>query len=71
MGKSVILITKNVLYVPNINHNLLPPFIVREIEVKMNAIPKIHVLSLSKVDYSIYFSKNNFYTCIAELSKYY
>ena len=32
----------NALYVPSMNHNLIPPFIMREAGIIVNDVPKIH-----------------------------
>jgi len=41
--KTFILVVRNALYIPSMDHNLLPPFILREAGVQCNDVPKIHV----------------------------
>ena len=41
-GITYILIIKNTLYIPSMNHNLVPPFIMREAGLIVNDIPRIH-----------------------------
>ena len=40
--KTYIFVMKNALYVPSMNHNLVPPFILREAGLVVNDVPKIH-----------------------------
>ena len=41
-GKLYFLVAHNVLYVESVDHNLIPPFILREIGLIVNERPKIH-----------------------------
>lgn len=41
-SKTYILILRNTLYMLSLQHNLIPPFIMREGGVKVNDVPKIH-----------------------------
>ena len=41
-GKSCILVLRNALYVLSMDNNLIPPFMLREMGVAVNDIPKIH-----------------------------
>ena len=41
-GKSYILVLQNALYVLSMDNNLIPPFMLREMGVTMNDVPKIH-----------------------------
>ena len=41
-GKTYILVLRNALYVPLMDHNLIPPFMLREMGVTVNDVPEIH-----------------------------
>ena len=41
-GKTWVLILKNALYVPTMERNLIPPFIIREAGLQVNDVPRIH-----------------------------
>ena len=41
-GKSYILVLRNALYVPSMDNNLIPPFMLRALWVTVNDVPKIH-----------------------------
>ena len=41
-GKAWVLILKNALYVPTMERNLIPPFIIREAGLQVNNVPRIH-----------------------------
>ena len=41
-GKSYILVLRNALHVLSMDNNLIPPFMLRELWVTVNDIPKIH-----------------------------
>ena len=41
-GKTYILVLRNALYVPSMENNLIPPFMLREMGVVVNDVPKIH-----------------------------
>ena len=45
--KTFLFIIKNVLHVPSMNHNLIPPFILDEAGLEVYTKPKIHSKSLS------------------------
>ena len=59
-GKECLLIIRNALYVPSMDNNLLPPFIIREAGVIINDTPKIHIDDPDENDHAIIFSKQNF-----------
>ena len=40
--QSHLLIVRNGLYLPHLDHNLIPPFILSEAGLEVNPIPKIH-----------------------------
>ena len=42
-AKTYILIVRNALYVRNMEHNLIPPFIMREAGITVNDTPRIHL----------------------------
>ena len=52
--RTYILVIRNELHVPWMNHNLLPPFILREEGVEVNETPKIHVKNITVEHHSIY-----------------
>jgi hypothetical protein len=57
--KTFILIIRNALHVPSMDHNLLPPFIMREAGIIVNETPKIHVDQAGVEDHSIYCQEAN------------
>ena len=59
-GKVKILIIRRGLYVPSMTHNLLPPFMLREAEIHINEVPKIHVTSPTEEHHAIIFQETNF-----------
>ena len=50
-----ILIARNVLYVPSMAHNLIPPFILREAGIEVNDTAKIHVTDPTTEAHSVFF----------------
>lgn len=51
-----LLIIRNALYIPTMNNNLIPPFILLKAGLKVrNDVPKIHVESLTVSDHAIEF----------------
>eukprot|EP00957_Ditylum_brightwellii_P168488 12825204-Ditylum_brightwellii.AAC.1 len=40
--KTYILLVRSALCVPSMDHNLIPPFLLKEVGIKMNSTPKIH-----------------------------
>ena len=52
-NETFILIFYNALYFPSLNHNLVPPFIMREAGLQVNDIAKIHVDDPTKKDHAI------------------
>ena len=51
--ETYLLIFKNALYVPTMENNLLPPFILREAGITCNDVPKIHLDDPSAEDHAI------------------
>ena len=47
------------LYVPKIENNLIPPFILREAGIEVNDALKIQVDNPTEKDHSIYFKNGN------------
>ena len=54
-GKTYILVCQNALSIPEMEHNLVPPFIMREANIVVNDTPKIQVATPTENDHSIYF----------------
>ena len=54
-----LLLIKNALYVPSMENNLIPPFIMREAGIVVNDVPKIHVEDPQVEHHSLYFKKEN------------
>ena len=57
-GKESLIVVRNALYVPSMEINLIPPFILREAGVTVNDKPKTHVLDPSLDDHAIIFENN-------------
>ena len=53
--KTYILTVRNALHVPSMEHNLIPPFIMREAGLVINDVPRIHTRTedLTNKAYSI------------------
>ena len=58
--KSVMLVFRNALYVPAMEHHLVPPFIMREAGLIVNEAPKIQVTNPSIENHSIYFPSDSY-----------
>jgi Reverse transcriptase (RNA-dependent DNA polymerase) len=54
-GRTFILVARNVLHVPSMDNNLVPPFVMREAGLEVKDTPKIHVLDPTIEDHSIWF----------------
>ena len=63
-GKIFLLVARNVLYVESMDHNLIPPFILREEGLICNERPLIHSFPPKKEDHSIIDSKLNLHICL-------
>ena len=59
-GNDYILVLRNALHVPAMEHHLIPPFIMREAGIKVNDTPKIHTDNPSVSDHCILFKENDF-----------
>ena len=59
-GKSYILVLHNALYVPLMDNNLIPPFMLREMGATVNDIPKIHKEDPTVDDHAITFVEMGF-----------
>ena len=59
-GRVYILIIRNALLVPAMDHNLLPPFMLREAGILLKDVPKIQVEDPSEEDHAITFSETGF-----------
>ena len=57
--KSFILVFHNALGVPSMEHNLVPPFILRETGLEVNDTPKIQLKYPKIHDHSIYFPSSD------------
>jgi len=55
-GMVYILLVKNALSVPSMQHNLIPPFMLREAGIMVNDTPKIHVINPTVRDHAITFT---------------
>jgi hypothetical protein len=56
-GKHYILIARNVLHVMTMDHDLVPPFLLQEAGLLVNAVPKIHVKDPDVTHHSLYFEE--------------
>ena len=54
-GQEVILVVMDALYVESMDHNLIPPFLLREAGIHINDIPKIHLEDPGENDHAICF----------------
>ena len=59
-GKTYILVLRNALYVPLMDHNLIPPFMLREMGVTVNDVPRIHKDDPTVDDHTITFEETGF-----------
>ena len=55
--RKLILLAQNALHVPSMQHNLVPPFILREDDVAVNEVPKIHQKAPMEEHHSLFFSR--------------
>ena len=59
-GKTYILVVQNALYVLSMDHNLIPPFMLREMGVTVNDVTKFHKEDPSVEDHAITFVETGF-----------
>ena len=59
-GKAYILVIRNALHVPEMDHNLLPPFMLREAGIKLQDTPKIQLGQPTEEDHAITFPETGF-----------
>ena len=59
-GKTYKLVLRNTLHVPSMDHNLIPPFMLREMGVTVNDVPKIHKEDPTVDDHAITFAETGF-----------
>ena len=59
-GRVYILVIRNALYVPSMDYNLLPPFMLREAGVLVKDTPKIQVGEPTEEDHAITFPETGF-----------
>ena len=59
-GQSYILVLRNALHVPSMKHNLIPPFMMREVGITVNEVPKIQVTDPTQDDHAILFPETGF-----------
>ena len=58
-GETHIIILYNALYIPEMIHNLVPPFVIRREGNTLSDVPKIHVTDPSVDDHSLLFKNSN------------
>ena len=56
-GETYLLIVRNALSVPAMDHNLIPPFIMGEAGVDVKCVPKIQCKNPEEEDHSVYFKE--------------
>ena len=56
-GETYLLIVRNALSVPAMDHNLIPPLIMREVGVDVKCAPKIQCKNPEEEDHSVYFKE--------------
>ena len=59
VGEIYLLVLKNALYIPDMTHNIMLPFLLKEVGLIMDNILKSQVSMPTKNHYSIYFSNKN------------
>ena len=59
-GRPYILVIRNALYVPSMQHNLLPPLALREVGIDLCDVPKIQVKDSTEYNHAITFPETGF-----------
>ena len=59
LHKTFLLIVRNALYIPSMDNNLIPPFILREAGLEVKDTPKIHVNDPAANDHSLAFHEHD------------
>ena len=54
-GETYLLIVRNALSILAMDHDLIPPFIIRKAEVDVKCVPKLECKNPEEDDYSVYF----------------
>ena len=65
LGEKYPLVVQNVLYVPLMNHNLIPSFAMREIDIIINDITKIHCKIPTRNDHAIIDKESRMYIILS------
>ena len=58
-GEIYVLTVRNALYIPHLQNNLIPPFLMRAAEVTLNETPKIHSKDQTIDDHCITFEDSD------------
>jgi hypothetical protein len=59
-GQSYILVIRNALHVPSMKNTLIPPFMLREADIRVQDMPKIQANEPSVDDHSLCFPETSF-----------
>ena len=55
--ETTLLVIWNALHIPEMNHNILSPFIFREVGLQVDEIPKLHATEPTQEHRSIYYAE--------------
>ena len=61
-GQTILMVARNSLYVESMDHNLVPPFIMRKAGLGVDKQAKIHTPQQSKENHSVYCKEINLRT---------
>ena len=64
-GKTYLLVCHNALFVSSMTHNLIPPFILRETNIIVNDVSKIHIPEPDETTHSICFPDSGFFIALS------